>query len=356
MAKAKRKTLPKDFEELLNAGELEVIKAVLEKCQADARGGVSKQTALAFYKLPDEVARWLVANGADISATDIYGATPLHARAWRGKIGILLELGADVNGVDKGGDTPLHKAAAGGNLQNARILLEHGARVDAPNNRQLSPLAFALHQCSNADIRTMADMAELLLTAQADSGATGDALVSPAMREAVTRIGTNFEFHRGGFNPEYLDATSAALDKLYRLFGVPPVPRRDMHDGKSPIVAKAASWEEHHQELWKFLVPSSGAAATVQGEVIRLSGRIAIEIDENGGVNWDEDFKQMADALLTHLGSGTSLSSSKFTEAANIVSKAKRKHGDMRRLCELAVDWVALNPQPVVLPKPSYRH
>jgi len=371
MPKAKKKMLPKNFEELLKVGNSDAIRAVFDTCDVNARGGSFKRTALAFNELPDDVARWLADQGADISATDSYGETPLHDRAghWQGKIGILLELGADVNGSDGRGDTPLHKAASVGNVQTARVLLEHGARVDAPNNSGLTPLALALQGCSNAKIRQIAEMAELLLAAQPRQqtgirsfaarllgrGQKDDSRISPEMRGFVQRIGTEFEFHRGNFNPESREATSAALDKLYALFGVPPVPRRNMHDGRSPIVAKAARWEDRHQELWELLVPSSGAANTVQGEVIRISGRIARELDGNGGINWDADFKLMADALLTHFGSGRPLSPAELKEATAIISEVKRKYGDTRRLSELAVEWVALNPDPAALATPSYR-
>jgi len=377
MPKAKKKTLPKDFDELLKAGDAGAIRAVFEGCDVNARGGVWKQTALAFNELPDDVAAWLVENGADIAAADQYGETPLHARAghWQGKIAILLTLGADPNAIDAKGNTPLHKAAAVGNIRTAQALLDHGARVDATNSQGATPLAYALQQCSNAKIEQIAGVAELLLNAQTQkqtqapkpSGLHGLAtrlfgggekqsgpVVTQEMRDCVQRIGTNFEFHRDNFNPESREATSAALGKLYVLFDVPPVPRRVAYDGKSPIVAKAATWEARHQELWELLVPSSGAASTMQGEAIRISGRIARELDGNGGINWDAQFKQMADALLTHLGAGQPLPAPALQEAATLVGEVKRKNGDTRRLCELAVEWVASNPTPIALPTPAY--
>lgn len=370
MPKAKKKMLPKNFEELLKVGNSDAIKAVFDTCDVNARDGSFKRAALAFNELPDDVARWLVDQGADISAIDSYGETPLHDRAghWQGKINVLLELGADVNSSDSRGDTPLHKAASVGNIRTARILLERGAPVDARNNSGLTPLALALQQCSNAKIQQIAEMAELLLAAQPRQqtgirafasrllgrGQKDDDRISQEIQGLVRRIGTDFEFHRGNFNPESREATSTALDKLYVLFGVPPVPRRNMRDGKSPIVAKAAKWEDRHQELWELLVPSSGAANTMQGEVIRISGRITRELDGNGGINWDKEFKQMADALLMHLGSGKSLPAAELKEATTIISEVKRKYGDTRRLGELAVEWVALNPNPTALATPSY--
>ncbi len=101
-------------------------------------------------------------------------------------------------------------------------------------------------------------------------------------------------------------------------------------------------------------MPAKGAAATVQGEAIRISGRIAKELDGNGGINWDRDFRRMADAFLAHVGSGTPLPPADLAEAADMVAEVKRKGDDSWRLCKLAVDWVARNPDPVKLPPPSY--
>jgi hypothetical protein len=349
MAKAKKKLLPKDFESLLEAGDLQQLKAIFDVCDLNARGGYCKQTALAFNECPDELARWLVERGADLHAVDQFGDTPLHSRCrvWNGRIEVLLELGADVNHGENARDTPLHAAAGSYKTAAAGLLLQHGARVDALNEERQTPLAYALQRCSNSQIQDMAPLAELFLAAGARR--------TPEMKEFVTRIGISFEFHRAGFNRESVDATSAALDKLYVLFGVPPVPRRRMHDGTSPIVAKSARWEVQHQELWELLVPSSGAAATVQGEVVRIAGRVGDELARNGGANWDNDYNRMLDAFLVHVASGTPLAGSLLSEARKIVAELKHRSGDDRRLGELAVSWVALNPTPIKLPAPDYR-
>jgi len=175
------------------------------------------------------------------------------------------------------------------------------------------------------------------------------------MKAYVTRIGTDFEFHRDAYNPEHVDEASAGLNLLYGLFDAPHVPRRLVHDGSSPIVALSEKWEDCHEEFWTLLVPSNGHAATVQGEVVRISGRIANEIDGNGGVNWDGAYNKMADALAAHLASGNSLSSSLLEEVRTRVAGIKRKDGGARRLCELAVTWVLLNPLPMKLSRPDYR-
>lgn len=371
MAKARKKTLPKDFGTLLEQGDFDAIRAVFDHCDVDARGGYTKQTALAFGFCSDRLTHWLVERGADIAARDNYGETPLHAHAghWQGRIDVLLALGAVVDARDDRGNTPLHAAARAGNRQAVRLLLEHGGDADALDKSGLTPLALALHQCSNATIEGVAAVAALLLDVPAPRpagfraiagrmfgrGKAGNVRVTPELQAQVRRIGANFEFHRAGFNPDMLEATSAALDRLYVLFDVPPAPRRTMHDGKAAIMAKGDRWEDRHQALWELLVPSSGAAATVQGEVIRISGRIHDEIERNGGANWDADFRKMADAFVGHVGSGVPLPETDRTKAAALVAGARRGNGDVRPLCELAVNWVALNPDPVALSAPDYR-
>ena len=127
-----------------------------------------------------------------------------------------------------------------------------------------------------------------------------------------------------------------------------------MHDGKSPIAAKAARWEDQHQELWELLVPSSGAAATIQGEVIRISGRINDEIGRNGGGNWDGDYRKMADAFLQHVGSGQSLPAPSLDEARQLVRAVKGQRGARPGCAGLPWIRVALNPEPITLPAPDY--
>jgi hypothetical protein len=348
MAKTKRKLLPKDFEAQLNRGDVEALKAVFDTCDVNARGGAFKQTTLAFNECPDELARWLVANGADILAGDHYADTPLHSRAghWQGRLDILFELKADVNHGENLRGTPLHRAARSCNTKTANALIQHGARVNALNDEGETPLLLALRHCSNAQIEEMAQIAVILLEAGAQQ--------STDMQAMVTRIGTNFEFHRAGFNPEFLDTTSAALDKLYQLFSVLPVPKRMLYDGQSPIVASGSNLQDQYQSLWDLLVPSSGPASTVQGEVIRIAGRIHDELYRNGGTNWNADFRKMADTFLEQMGSGASLPDKVLIEVKNVIDEVKNRQGGSQRLSEFAVQWVGLNPNPLKLTPPSY--
>jgi hypothetical protein len=256
-------------------------------------------------------------------------------------------LGADVNQASSSIGTPLHAAADSHNATHARLLLQHGARANQRNKEQLTPLELALRGCSNIDIENMVLLTRVLLDAGAEK--------TPRMKGFVEEIGRRFDFHRSSFNPQSVEAVSSALDELYNIFEVEPAPRRQIHDGNSPVTVKGKTWQTQHQELWNLLVPSQGPAATVQGEVIRISGRIAHELEGNGGVNWDADYKRMADAFLEHVQGGKPLSRPDLAAATAVVAAVKRKTGDTARMAELAVKWVMQNPDPVKLDPPLYR-
>ena len=66
MAKKKRQNLPENFRALIEAGDIESLKAVFDTCELEAYGGYSKGTALSFYQIPEELVVWLVPQGADM--------------------------------------------------------------------------------------------------------------------------------------------------------------------------------------------------------------------------------------------------------------------------------------------------
>jgi hypothetical protein len=345
--KRKKKTLPKDFEERLRRDDLDSLKAVFDDTELDARGGLSKVTALSFVDCPDDLARWLVAGGAQIDAEDGQRRTPLeHRMTSRGRIDVLLELGCRVTGVDGATSTPLHTAVDTKVPHYVKALLDRGASMTARNDIRLTPLEAALQRCRNNDLPAMVEISRLMLERGAEK--------SGCAKIYTRALGETFEHRRASFNPQSVDEHGAALAELYALFDVPPVPRKHLHDGRSPIVARSATWEAQHEELWTLLVPSSGPAVTVQGEVIRISGRISDEIVGNGGVNWDPDYREMARSLVRHLAGGVGLPSNLLADAeAAVASLPGDTHTD--RLVELAVAWVQANPDPIPLPTPTYR-
>jgi hypothetical protein len=220
--------------------------------------------------------------------------------------------------------------------------------VTARDGRGRTPLAKALAECQNANLPQLVQTVRILLDA--------DATVPEDAARLVERIGRRFEFYRDSFNPDLIEATETALAELYELFGVAPVAKRRVHDGLSPITVAATRWQDQFDELWNLLVPGQGAAATVQGEVIRLTGRLSREVLDNGSANWDAGFRAMTDALTAHLGSGTPVTGTgeldTLRQAVRTGNADKRTH---YRLNELAVGWVLANPDPLSLPGPGYK-
>lgn len=353
MAK-KKKTLPKNFDELIAEGNIENLKKVFDTCELDARGGYGKATALSFFNVPDELVRWLVDSGADMEALDTYDRTALHQHAMTrsGQIAVFLELGANVNAIDRYGDTPLHFAAGSSfNGLSVKDLIAHGADSKALNATKETPLERALNRANNIDIKHLPEIVETLLQK--------DIEITQKMKDNVTRIGENFEFHRENFNPDYLQETDEALNRLYEIYQVLPVKRRIMHDGVSTIIVSGITWQKQFEELWELLIPSNGSAKTVQGEVVRISGKVRDEIYRNGGGNWNIDFKKMLDAFLVHLASHVALSDEELKRLNSLVQDIRKKGdaetGELNYLCELATKWVLLNPNPYLLVKPNYK-
>jgi len=353
MAK-KKKTLPKNFKELIEKKDIEALKAVFDTCELEARGGYGKTTALSFWGIPDELIIWLVKSGADLEAVDSYNCTALHQNAMirTGKISTLLELGANIHARDHYGDTPLHFASGSGfNVDAVKKLIEYGADTNALNTYKQTPLERALVRANSIDLPNLAKISKILLKSNGE--------ITQIMKDAVFQKGKNFEFHRENFDKDYLEERDNALNQLYELFDVPPVKRRILHDGVSPIYVTGATWEKQFEELWRLLIPSSGSSKTVQGEVIRISGKIRDEICRNGGGNWNIDFKKMLDAFLIHLSSNNSLSDHELEKTALII-KDVRKNGDgeideLNFLCELATKWVLANTTPLLLSEPNYK-
>ena len=350
MAK-KKKTLPANFGELLEANDLEALKAVFNECELNAYDRYSfKKPALSFYDIPLELMDWLITQGADINARDEYDRTPLHYHAQVNdveRVALLLERGADIEAQDKYKNTPLHFAEY--NAETAQLLIEKGADVNAKDDRGNTPLERMLSRLRNAYIEKAAKTAEVYLKAGLKP--------NKFAKEQVIRIGEDFEFHREGFNPEYLEETDAALQEIYKLFDVPPVPRRIQHDGKSPIVLTGETWEKRYEQAWELLVPSSGRASTMQGEVVRIAGRVNDELLRNAMGNWNKEYQKMLNAISGYLQQGNPLSESELTEVVDIQKHILEDDGTgTHRLCELATAWVVQNPQPIALGKVNYKY
>jgi hypothetical protein len=92
------------------------------------------------------IASLLIDNGADVSATNEYGETPLHrasSREHEGVARLLIDCGTDVSATNKIGETPLHLASSPGLERVARLLIVRGADISATDQDGETPLHLA---------------------------------------------------------------------------------------------------------------------------------------------------------------------------------------------------------------------
>lgn len=122
-----------------------------------------------------EVARLLIANGADVNAMSkrvhwTPGMTPLHAAllsySHKEMVELLISRGADVNAGDDSKRTPLHYAAMSGLMSEAELLLANGAEVNARDYKSQTPMHIAVEW-------NHLDMVQLLVANDADINAIG---------------------------------------------------------------------------------------------------------------------------------------------------------------------------------------
>jgi ankyrin repeat protein len=93
-----------------------------------------------------DVVELLLANKADVNAKDDLGMTPLHLAmiaTSKGVVELLLAHGADVNAKDKDGETPMHSAAAGGRKDIVELLLRYGADANGAYSYKVTPARLA---------------------------------------------------------------------------------------------------------------------------------------------------------------------------------------------------------------------
>jgi ankyrin repeat protein len=133
--------------------------------------------------------RLLLPEGGAVDARSVDGFTGLHLAAYFGQpvaIEFLLGHGADVHAVAENPMRvmPLHSAVSAGPIESVRLLLEHGAPVNARQHAGYVPLHAA---AQNGDLETL----ELLLhhgadrTLKADDGKTATDFARAAGHQAT---------------------------------------------------------------------------------------------------------------------------------------------------------------------------
>lgn len=350
----KRKTFPQNIEEIISNGDMEQIKATFALCEPNAYQYPSNKQANALFlsaKMSKELIFWLVQEyGVDLYAKDNYGNSALHQQISFGNIeavSALLELGLNPNGSENEYEPPLFVAVEKTNCpETVDLLIKAGANIFAQNDVGDTPLIYTLKN----SLWDCLDVVKLLLAAGGK--------ITPEMRPYIEQIGQEYEWRKDNIAPESQIWAAQNMQELYQLFNVTPVAPRHLHDGKSEIVVPDNA-DDAFNQLWEYLVPSSGQAITVQGEVIRIAGRVSDEIFCNGGINWDKHYQVMLDCWLNWLQSGQALNNETLSHAKWVYQQLYYGNGNgndeaLAQIKSISITWLKQNTNPVILENIPY--
>ena len=134
--------------------------------QVNAIGGKYKFPLLAaLIEKQTKVAEILLEYGANVNVRGLRKRTPLHKAIYNvGIVQSLLNKGADINCRQDDLRTPLHLAAQCGELEVARVLIEHKADVDSQDREGKTPLyLLPLDDSDRNDNISILELEQLLL-------------------------------------------------------------------------------------------------------------------------------------------------------------------------------------------------
>jgi ankyrin repeat protein len=266
----------------------------------------------------------------------------------------------DINVINDG-TTALKRAAAHGRIEAVKLLVHLGADININSD------GTALH---SALANQYYEIALLFLDQNADCSLVNDngnnVLFNTVYANSPHRINMCKRMVALGANPHAISkhgitAYSIAKDKndteVMALFD--NVSSKDAVDLKykapnSSLVlenlADKYDWKAVYQELWDELVPPSGDANSLQGELLRSIGKLSDEFYRNGNINWDTNkavYLDMIAFLKTHLLDESIALEEKELKQAFIklthfnVVYYEKEASPHRKISEVVVRWCA---------------
>lgn len=216
-------------------------------------------------------------------------ATALMTAAATGNkdtVELLLALGADVN-VNPGG-TALHWAMANDHYEIASLLLDHKADCSLVDQHGNSVLFGAMHKNIPDRFNMIRKMISQGANPQNKSrhGVSAYAFAEEMGDQELLKLFDNMEAG------EAIDLSFQAPQKSKVLDNLPA----------------EYDWKSTYNALWDELVPPSGEAHSVQGELMRSIGKLGDEFFRNGNINWDHNkafYMEMIDYLKKYLLDGS---------------------------------------------------
>ena len=357
-----RKTLPADIEQIIASGDVEAVARAVERCEVGAYlRGDAYESRLMHFPASEEITDFLLARGEDINSRDRYERTPIHARVRSrclDQIPLLIARGGDINARDTSDQTALFDVVERFSVSDVEQMIAWGADPLVTADSRVYGKATLVENVVSWHNFLDAPRALAVIRLLLSVGAPVGERVSTALR-SMDRTRCTFITHGlpDHLSQSRVDEASAALSELCALFGV-----EQREAQRAPVVGERLELDpsvpalRQHGQLWDLLVPDSGQCQTLQGEVIRIAGRVGHEVYDNGGINWDRSFGKLLDQYLRVVASGVSLSPDSLSRAEAAVASLKARSmntGDVDEITKLAVEWVRLNPVLVEMDLPD---
>ena len=316
-----RKTLPSDIEEIIASGDVEAISQV-------------------------------AANYDDNDSADNIEGGLIHMcvkRARLDQIPMLIERGVDINARNASGKTPLFEVVKSFSVVDVERMILWGAdpcvTASSRNLGEVTLVEYLLDKSNFVDTPRVLAVIRLLLSFGAPAGERVVRMLQSKDRERYrfSTHGLPLNITRAEF-----DVAAASLRKLCALFGVeqrevkppPKVGERLDLDSSVPPLCQ-------YGDLWDRLVPDSGQCETLQGEVIRIVGRISYEVCGEGREKRGRSLRVLLNEYIRLVSLCESLPSDDLSRAKAAVVSLTRRNADVKsvyEIAELAVEWVRLNP------------
>ena len=242
------------------------------------------------FPASEEITDFLLARGEDINSRDRYERTPIHARVRSrclDQIPLLVARGGDINARDTSDQTALFGVVERFPVADVSRMIAWGADPMVVADSRVYGKATLVESVVSwhnfLDTPRALAVIRLLLSVGAPVGERVPTALRSMDRMRCTFITHGLPDH---LSQSRVDEASAALSELCALFGV-----EQREAQRAPVVGEALNFDagatptQMFSRLWDQLVPDSGQCKTLQGEVIRIAGRVGHEVFDNGGIN-----------------------------------------------------------------------
>ena len=234
--------------EAVRTGDAASVAALLDGGADVNEAGPDGTTALhwAVYRSDVAIAERLISLGAAVDAANRYGVRPLTIAAAAGHAGLVeLLLDADADpALPAAGEPPILSAARTGSLDTVRLLVRHGADINATETlRGQTALMWAAAENHAAVVRTL-----LELGADVHARSTGAGTVRSGALDADQRAPEQVTV---GFTPILFAARQGALDAARVLVAAGANVNEQGPRGSNALLIATRN---HHYELAAYLV------------------------------------------------------------------------------------------------------